>query len=672
MAFASLLTTRRVLAFTIGAAIVSLATRRVAVSLDSLRQEASGMEFLTAQAVQTTIARMSDRLHALATEPAIQKNLQWNYANSVSQTLAAAERAGEVEHLAILNANCEAIANSSRQAVGASDHWKPICPAVGNSTKPEIVWNAKNRVPVLQVTLPFTINTRDLRDPRQGTRWMIAQTALSEAWLRQYPKLAAHVREFAPQAAFQKEEGKEAVWNPLPMNLKFGARVSKRLVAQVQYLSAGAFVLSLLALASVCYSLARRGKEDSLTAGRNRRTLEQLVANAATDDETKLSFAIGYAASEVPAAGDLTQELIALDRLHRNRFAMTRLDVKEKDLWIEDLQCQLDEAREELIRLRLAVLDHSQQKLTQEGLARKISASCQAISAAHDDLAQQCVEPLLGLSNLIASWRHGSQTMGLKRFVRLLQESTDQLSRRSDLETGVLAMTGVQERTFATVFEMPARLKQCLQDLRPTLSMLSRESVASGRIGATTATLGDVMNELSSMISLARPGQRILIRLSQPELRTTRVQEIVGQALGKWLFYRIMDNAADIPLNAPLYLNVRGRKIKDEHLELTIHVVTERCGTGEMMAFVEDGASELAGRLAISVGIDWSDKKNAGPLSEPASQNLVVRIPVAGPSERREHASGMRETGGLAGGAMNVATEAAISLGDSVQNFQAS
>jgi hypothetical protein len=106
---------------------------------------------------------------------------------------------------------------------------------------------------------------------------------------------------------------------------------------------------------------------------------------------------------------------------------MTRLDVKEKDLWIEDLQCQLDETRQELNELRLSALEHAQQRHVQEGLARKVSDSCHAISAAHDDLVHYCQEPMFSLSNLIASWRQGSQTMGLKRFARLLHESTDHL-----------------------------------------------------------------------------------------------------------------------------------------------------------------------------------------------------------------------------------------------------
>lgn len=678
MAFASLITTRRILAFTIGAAVASIATRQFASSLESLRQGSAGIEFLTSQAVQTTIVRMSDRLHALATEPAIQKNLQWNYANSISQTLAAAERAGEVEHLAILNANCESIANSSRQAVGASDHWKPVCPAVGNSTKPEVVWNAKNRVPVIQVAIPL--------DTRGNVRWMVGQTALAEAWLRQHAKLAAHMREVAPQAAFLKDDGKEAAWTPVPLKVQFGARISKHLVRQLENLSAAAFFISLASLAWICVMLARRTKEESLTSGRNRRTLDQLVANAATDDETKLSFAIGYAAGETNSPGDLTDELVALDRIHRNRFAMTRLDVKEKDLWIEDLQCQLDEAREELTQLRLSVLDHAQQKMVQEGLARKVAASCQALSAAHDDIVHNCQEPLLGLSNLIASWRHGSQTMGLKRFTRLLQESTDQLTRRSDLETGVLAMTSVQEKTFATVFELPARLKQCLQDLRPALKMLARaESVATGRIGATTTTIVDVMNELSTMIGLARPGQRILIRLSQPELKNTRVHEVTGQALGKWLFYRILACAGDSPLYATLYLNVRGRRIKDDNLELAINMVTERTGSEAVMpgegdahgVEVGNGAIELADRLAMAVGIDWADKKNTtrtstGSLSEPASNHLIVRVPLAAPSEWREGASGMGEVGRVAGSALDIATDAPVNFGDGVQDFRAS
>jgi hypothetical protein len=91
MAFASFLTTRRILALTIGATALSVVTRQGASWLERMRRDSSDINVLTGQAMQTTIARLSDRLHTLVAEPSLQKNLQWNYSNSVSQTLSAGE-----------------------------------------------------------------------------------------------------------------------------------------------------------------------------------------------------------------------------------------------------------------------------------------------------------------------------------------------------------------------------------------------------------------------------------------------------------------------------------------------------------------------------------------------------------------------------------------------------
>ena len=663
MAFASFLTIRRILAFTIGAAALSVTTRQGAAWLETLRRGASEMEALTAMAVQSTLGRMSDNLHGLANEPAMQKNLQWNYANSVSQALSAAERTGEMEHLAIIDANCTSIANSSRQAVGAGDHWKPLCPTVGNTTKPEVVWNSKNGTPVLQVAVLL----KDTRDAKIPARWIVAQTSLSEAWLKQNQRLANHMRQIAPEAALNNEDGKTASWKPLPIKLRFGAKISKSIVRQLNEISNLSFLLSLVLLGMIYIRLAWRSNQDSLTAEKNNRTLDQLVGNASSDDETKLSFSLGYAASEAASKGDLTPELVALDRLHRNRFAIVRLDLKEKDLWIEDLECQLDETRDELNRLRVSALNHAQQKLLQEGLAKKVAASCQALAAAHDDIVHYCKEPFLGLSNLIASWRHGSQTMGLKRFTRLLQESTDQLSRRSELENGVLAMTSVQERSFATVFELPARLKLCLQDLRPAVEMLTKGTDADAKLACTTLPLGDTLGEVASMLGIARSGHRILVRLAQPELKILRLDEMVGQAFGKWFFYRAIEGFRDLPTATTVYLNVRGRNIRGEILELTISMVAERGTSHEPHRnaaeadgfFVDDGAMELANRLAISLGIDWSDKKNAGPITEPASNHFIVRIPLAA-SEGRERTAAMNELASMPSRPLDLTTEIAI------------
>ena len=663
MAFASFLTTRRILALTIGAAALSVTTRQGAAWLETLRRGASEMDALTAMAVQSTLGRMSDNLHGLANEPAMQKNLQWNYANSVSQALSAAERTGEMEHLAIIDASCTSIANSSRQAVGAGDHWKPLCPTIGNTTKPEVVWNSKNGTPVLQVAVLL----KDTRDAKIPARWIVAQTSLSEAWLKQNQRLANHMRQVAPEAALNNEDGKAASWKPLPIRLRFGAKISQSIVRQLNEISNLSFLLSLVLLGMIYIRLAWRSNQDSLTAEKNNRTLDQLVGNASSDDETKLSFSLGYAASEVASEGDLTPELVALDRLHRNRFALVRLDLKEKDLWIEDLECQLDESRDELNRLRVSALNHAQQKLLQEGLAKKVAASCQAIAAAHDDIVHYCKEPFLGLSNLIASWRHGSQTMGLKRFTRLLQESTDQLSRRSELENGVLAMTSVQERSFATVFELPARLKLCLQDLRPAVEMLVKGTDSDAKLACTTLPLGDTLGEVASMLGIARSGHRILVRLAQPELKILRLEEMVGQAFGKWFFYRAIEGFRDLPKATTVYLNVRGRNIRGETLELTISMVAERGTSHEAHRnaaeadgfFVDDGAMELANRLAISVGIDWSDKKNAGPITEPASNYFMVRIPLAA-LEGREGAATMHELVGMPSRPLDLTTEIAI------------
>jgi hypothetical protein len=664
MAFASFLTTRRILALTIGAAALSVMARQGATWLETVRRGASDLDGLTAAAVQTTIGRMSGHLHALANEPSFQKNLQWNYSNSVSQTLAATERTGEVEHLAIVDGNCTSIANSSRQVVSAADHWKPVCPTVGNTSKPEVVWNSKNETPILQVAVPI----KDSRDGKNSVRWMVAQTALSEAWLRQHPRLANHMRQIAPQAALHKEEGKAVAWKPLPAKIRFGAKISESLVRQLNYFSNLSFFMCLAMLVSIYCRLAWRSNQDALTSGKNKRTLDQLLANSASDDETRLSFSIGYSASEAASEGDLTPDLVALDRLHRNRFAMTQLDIKEKNLWIEDLECQLDETQQELRNLRLSALSHAQQKLLQEGLAKKIAASCQAMAAAHDDVVHYCQEPFLGLSNLISSWRHGSQTMGLKRFTRLLQESTDQLSRRSELENGVLAMTSVQERSFATIFELPGRIKQCLQDLRPAVGILAKGTAVENKIACTTMTLGDALADVASMLCIARPGQRILVRLAQPEFKQLRLDEIVGQAFGKWFFYRAIEGLRGQPPASTVYLNLRGREIKGELLELNINQVTERGGNhiepqhddafGASLV-VEDGSMELADRLAISVGIDWSDKKNTGSVTEPASRQLMVRIPISN-LEGREGTARVSEVAGMAGRPFDLTNEIAI------------
>ena len=673
MAFASFFSTRRILALTIGAAALSVTCRQGASWLETYQRGASDLDHLTATAVQTTIARMSDSLHTLVNEPSLQKNLQWNYANSVSQTLAASERIGEVEHLAVLDANCNSIANSSRQILGAGDHWKPLCPRIGNTTKSEVVWNSKNGTPVLQVAIAI----KDVRDGKAPVRWMIAQTALSEPWLKQHPRLDQHMRRVAPEATFTNTNlnkntlNSDARWQPLPLKLRFGAKISQSLIAQLNGVSTLAFLMSLLMLASIYIRLVWNSNLDSLTSEKNTRTLGQLLANAASDDDNKLSFSLGYAASDLASEGDMTPDLIALDRVHRNRFALMRLDAKENALWIEDLQCQLDETRDELNRLRLCALDHAQQGLVQEGIARKIAAACQALCTAHDDVVHYCQEPFLGLSNLIASWRHGTQTMGLKRFTRLLQESSDQLSRRSELEGGVLAMTSVQERSFATVFELPARLKQCLQDLRPAVSLLARGTDAASKITATSLALGDQLQDVTSMLGLARPGQRILVRLAQLELKQMRLDEVVGKAFGKWLFYRAIDCLGDLPAATTVYLNLRGRQINDECLELTISIVAERnhqidasqqdgALRGAMM--VEDGSRELADRLAISVGIDWADQKNASSTLEPAPNQIVVRIPVSvsSPSEGREGTTRVDKMAGLAGSPLDLTREMAV------------
>ena len=60
------------------------------------------------------------------------------------------------------------------------------------------IWNSKNGTPVLQVAIAI----KDGRDGKAPVRWMIAQTALSEPWLKQHPRLDQHMRRVAPEATF--------------------------------------------------------------------------------------------------------------------------------------------------------------------------------------------------------------------------------------------------------------------------------------------------------------------------------------------------------------------------------------------------------------------------------------------------------------------------------------
>ena len=68
---------------------------------------------------------------------------------------------------------------------------------------------------------------------------------------------------------------------------------------------------------------------------------------------------------------------------------------------------------------------------------------------------------------------------------------------------------------------------------------------------------------------------------------------------------------------------------------------------------------ELADRLAISVGIDWSDKKNTGSVTEPASNQLLVRIPISN-LEGRENTARVSEVAGMAGRPFDLTNEIAI------------
>jgi hypothetical protein len=150
---------------------------------------------------------------------------------------------------------------------------------------------------------------------------MIGQTSMSEGWLRQHPKLSAHMRQVAPESALIKEEGQEPRWMPLPRKVRMSSLISEGLVRRIEFISGSSFFLSLVMLLGVWVRMSRRSRETTLTAERNLRTLAQLITNAASDDEQKLSFSLGYAASEAPAEGDMTQDLVALDRLHRKQVS---------------------------------------------------------------------------------------------------------------------------------------------------------------------------------------------------------------------------------------------------------------------------------------------------------------------------------------------------------------
>ncbi|MEY4631521.1 MAG: hypothetical protein RIQ81_1641 [Pseudomonadota bacterium] len=663
MALASFMTSNRLLAFAIGCAALAAGARQAAVGLGNLRSGAADLEWLTSSATGTTLTRMGDRLHAINSDPVVQKNLQWKYFNSLSQTLAAAVRPGEAEHLAIVDSSCNAVASSNRQVVGSGDHWKPVCPQGFSASKPFVFWHSKNGTPVLQVSIPFS--------PALA---IVAQTPMSDTWLRQHPRLLAHMRREIPESTFVlKEDAGRPQWTPLSWKLRLGARISESTVRTLDNLSTYALLLALTLLGVMYMRFLWRAREEGLMRERNQRTLGQLIAGAASDDEAKLSFAPGYASSSLTGDGDLTPEMISLDRLHRNRYAMSRLDMKEKDLWIEDLEAQLADMRAELDGLRLESLSLAQQRLVQEGVTRKLADACQVIAGAHDDLLNYSNEPLIALSNLAASWKQGSQTMGLKRFTRLLQESTDQLNRRSELESAVLAVTSIHERAFSTVFELPVRLKQSLQDIRPAISRMGGLEVAGDARLATSSTLGDALDDSAAMISLARPGQKTHVRLLQSELRTARVSELVSKALGKWFFYRALESMEGIPSGSIVYLNLRGKKVGVDRVELVLSVVTSR-DTAQTLreaelcqdrTFLDAHASELANRLAISVGIDWADKKNTGSRIEPASSTgLTIRVPLLPESERRESTSAVVDSVGAGGMDMTQAVERDVRLLD--------
>jgi hypothetical protein len=636
MALASFLTTNRLVALSVGLGVVALASRQASLSLDAVRSGSANLQLLTSTASSASIFRMTDRLYAIANDPVVQKNLQWKYLNSLSQTLAASIRSGEIEHLAVVDGSCNVAASSNRQPGANGDHWKPVCTEGFSVTAPKVTWHSKNGTPVIQVAIPFAPSLA-----------IVAQTPLSENWLRQHHRLLVHVKQIAPESTLVIQKDKEApVWTPLPWKIRAGAIISQSLIRKLEEISGFSLILGLLLLGAVYLRLLMRSREEGLTRDRNQRTIGQLLANAASDDESKLSFATGYSPVNSSDESDLTGDMIALDRLHRNRFAMIRLDIKEKDVWIEDLEAQIAEMRAELSSLQLEALSHAQQRALHEGVVRKLVHACQTVAAAHDDLVNYASEPILTLSNLSAAWKQGSQSMGIKRFTRMLQESTDQFSRRSELEAAVLAMTSIHERSFATVFELPSRLKQSLQDIRPAISMLGVDRSRAAYGTETSVSLADTLDETSAMIALSRPGQRIHVRLLQPELRALKMKEMVAKAFSKWFFYRALDVTDGISAASIIYLNLRGKQSSPDQIELYLAVVTGKAAqqpapsspvADASMSIMDPVAAELADRLAESQGIDWSDKKNTGSMREPVSSFcLMVRIPVFVDSERRK------------------------------------
>lgn len=666
MAFASFLTTKRVLAFTIGAAAASTGARLVSSRLDTLRLNATRLETLTAQAIDASVVRMSEKLHRLAADPAIQRNLQWNYANSVSQTLAATERSGEVDHLSIIDNNCQVIANSKRQnldSTDSKDHWKPVCE---NSKIPDVTWIAKNETPVIQIALPVKT---DLRDHRSKPRWIVGQVALSEGWIKQHSQLDRLKSSLIPEASIilgsqsgPPQSGPR--WTPLPWRLRLGSNLSQSIVQNLATTANASALLTFLLLVLIFLRSSRLANRSEQTTEKNRQTLDQLITNAATDDETKLSFSIGYAATALPTPGDMTPDLIALDRLHRNRFAMSRMDMKEKDLWVEDLQCQLSDAQEELTRLRHQMLRHVQNEMIHDGLAKKIISTCRAIAQVHDDIHQQCNEPFIGLSNLIAGWKHGAQSMGLKRFTRYLQESTDELSRRSDLETGLLILTSIQEQAFSTLFELPSRLKQCIQDLRPTIKTLNAADASLDSQCSTTLTMEDILHETSQLLNLASQSRKIIIRPCPLELKTQKVGDSTAQVFIKWLFYRCLRASLNSADAATTYVNIRGKQSTDSLISLQITFFNDRHGKqSDRSSWDEEqkiqSAMDIADKLAIAQGIDWQDRIDkkviASSVNQPAimepsimiPNQLNVRLPVIRRSEGRKDTPGASKMVGV-------------------------
>jgi hypothetical protein len=125
-----------------------------------------------------------------------------------------------------------------------------------------------------------------------------------------------------------------------------------------------------------------------------------------------------------------------------------------------------------------------------------------------------------------------------------------------------------------------------------------------------------------------------LLRLAQPDLKPLRMDDMVARAFGKWLFYRTMESLGSVAAGAHVYVNIRGRIVKEESLELGISMVCEKSDqpSSSTGILIEDGICQLADRLAVSLGIDWSDKKIRAPYRSPHRVILSSGFPWLPPA----------------------------------------